>query len=236
VEPIVHHLKNYGLEIWYDRYKTTLGDNLRTRCLDEGAAGGAYAVVILSKHTVKSSFAMEELSILKLRHHQKLVTIFPILYEFSPSNMPAELSWMKELIFKEVDKQSGTREICNHIACKITSDILRECKHQNIQEIVDSQISLLDFASYSFLRRYQEIDRANLNSRITLLYAVYLILIQLETIKQKAQINMISKIFHRLFSETSLSLDIDYRELWLLENSICILIDRYLASRTESKM
>ena len=40
-------------------------------------------------------------------------------------------------------------------------------------------------------------------------------------------LNMISCIFERLFSDTKLNLAIDYRELWLLENSICLLINLY---------
>ena len=46
------------------------------------------------------------------------------LDELAPENLPNNLAWIKELIFKEVDRHSGTREICNHIACKITGDII----------------------------------------------------------------------------------------------------------------
>lgn len=27
VQPIVYHLKNYGINIWYDRYEMVMGDN-----------------------------------------------------------------------------------------------------------------------------------------------------------------------------------------------------------------
>ena len=54
-EPIVHHLKNYGIKIWYDRYELLLGDNRRKKNLYEGATLCKYAIVIISKYTLKSN-------------------------------------------------------------------------------------------------------------------------------------------------------------------------------------
>lgn len=236
VEPAVYHLKNYGIETWYDRYSLIMGDNRIIKNLNEGARDCKYAIVILSQYTSNSSCAMEELSILKARHDQGEVTIFPILYELSPRNIPYELSWIKELIFKEVDRHSGTREICNHIACKITGDIVNECTYHTIQDIIYNSQLLLPTPAYEILRSYQEVDNANLNSRIALLYAVYLTIVHSSEIKPSSLTTLVVKIFERLFSETKLNLSVDYRELWLLENAICILVNCYLISCTESKM
>ena len=179
---------------------------------------------------------MEELDIVRLQHCVGNITLFPILYEIAPNNIPKEFQWIKELIFKEVDRHSGTREVCNHIVCKITQDILENYNYKNIQDIINSSKSLLPATIYSILKSYQVIDNSNFNSRIALLYAAYLIISDSDILPKDFIMNMISKIFTRLFSETSLNLIIDYRELWLLENVICILINYYLASRTESKM
>lgn len=235
-EPIAYHLKNYGIEIWYDRYALLLGDNRINKNLDEGVAQCRYAVAILSQFTEQSICAMEELSIIKERKSNNEVTVFPILYELSPNKIPFKLQWIKDLIFKEADKNSGTREICNHIACKITSDILKNTKYQNIQDIINQNPILLPSATKEILRHYRKIDYSNLNSRVTMLYAAYLTIIHSSQIKINSLTIMISRIFERLFSETGLNLSIDYRELWLLENSISILIDSYLASCTESKI
>ena len=236
VEPIVHHLKNYGINVWYDRYKLLMGDNRIEKNLKEGATNCKYAVIIISTHIFKSTCAMEELDIVRLQHCVGNITLFPILYEIAPNNIPKEFQWIKELIFKEVDRHSGTREVCNHIVCKITQDILENYNYKNIQDIINSSKSLLPATIYSILKSYQVIDNSNFNSRIALLYAAYLIISDLNILPKDFIMNMISKIFTRLFSETSLNLIIDYRELWLLENVICILINYYLASRTESKM
>ena len=79
-EPIVHHLKNYGIKIWYDRYELLLGDNRRKKNLYEGATLCKYAVVIISKYTLKSKCAMEEINIIRKRYRKGDVTVFPILY------------------------------------------------------------------------------------------------------------------------------------------------------------
>lgn len=235
-EPTVFHLKNYGIETWYDRHSLIMGDNRITKNLIEGASECKYALVILSQYTSSSECAMEELSIIKARYDLGEVTIFPILYELSPGNIPYELSWIKEIIFKEVDRHSGTREICNHIACKITGDIVNECTYHSIQDIIHNLQSLLPTPAYEILRNYQEIDNANLNSRIALLYAVYLTIFHSSKIKPSSLTTLVTKIFERLFSETKLNLTVDYRELWLLENAICILVNCYIISCTESKM
>lgn len=80
------------------------------------------------------------------------------------------------------------------------------------------------------------VDMENLNSRISLLYAIYLIISNSGQLKENNIAYLVSKTFDRLFSETRLNLDIDYRELWLLENAICLLINSYLSSCTESNI
>jgi len=213
-----------------------LGDNRIEKNIDEGAGKCGYAITILSKNTVSSACAMEENSIIESRHFQDDITVFPVLYELSPNEIPLRLHWIKALIFKEVDRHSGTREICNHVACKITGDFASKCRHKNINDILRANLSSLPYAANALFHSYQQIDYANLNSRVALLYATYLTIIQSELVPFNPIVCMVKKIFERLFSETLLNLAIDYRELWLLENSICILVDYYLASCTESKM
>lgn len=228
VEPIVHHLKNYGVDIWYDRYAMVLGDDRVEKNLKEGAENCCYALTIISENTIKSKCAMEEINIIKERYYSDDVTVFPILYEISPINLPLELNWIKELIFKEVDKKSGTREICNHITCKITEDILKQYRYKNIKDIVFS--NMMPTSTSAILKCYLDVDFENLNSRISLLYAAYLTIIYSEKTTKYAYSDLTSKIYNRLINEINLNLDVDYRELWLLENTMCILCNNYLLS------
>lgn len=234
-EPIVYHLKNYGINIWYDRQALLLSDNRREKNLDDGARKSMYAIVIISKHTADSICTMEELTIIEERYHKGNVIVFPILYEITPDEIPSKLQWIKELIFKEVDRHSGTREICNHIACKITNDLLNKGRCKNILDVINISSIKLPIVLHELLKSYQGIDNENLNSRVSLLYASYLV-ISVKLTNLNPTTHMISKIFERLYSETRLNLDIDYRELWLLENSICILVNYYMDYCIESSI
>lgn len=229
VEPLVYHLKNYGIDLWYDRHMLLMGDDRVTKNLIEGAAGCGYAIIILSKHTEASSCALEEISILEARFKQGNVTVFPILYELTPNELPEKLCWIKTVIFKEVDKTSGTREICNHIACKITDDFLVDCNYRHIQDIILRPPVKLPLNSVAILESYIEIDHANLNSRVSLLYATYLTIIHTKDNARWVS-PLVTRIFDRVFSEIRLSLATDYREIWLLENALCLLINDYIAS------
>lgn len=234
-QPIVYHLKNYGVDVWYDRYEMVMGDNRIKRNIKEGAGKCGYAIIILSSNTADSICATEEIEILKSRYHKNEVVIFPILYELRPCDIPPKFRWVSDLIFKEVNRTTGTLEICNHIACRITRDILDNCRYISVKEIINANLPLPNPVN-TLLDKYTKIDNANLNSRITLLYATYLIIAESIKPSVASLCEVPTKVFEKLFAETLLNLEIDYRELWLLENSICILIEYYLMSCTESNI
>jgi hypothetical protein len=227
VEPIVYHLKNYGIPVWYDRYTLLMGDNRVQKNLYDGAQTCKYAIIIVSKNTQLSKCAMEEISIVRENNKEHKVTVFPILYDISPDNLTGELIWIKKLIFKECNKNSGTYEICNHIACKITDDILSNYKYTSMISIITQLGNKIPSYTYNILHDYCEIDTNNLNSRVTILYCAYITVKDNIIDTNNNLFILVSKIFTRLFNETKLNLPIDYRELWLLENSICILINMY---------
>lgn len=152
-----------------------------------------------------------------------------------PCDIPPKFGWISNLIFKEVNRTTGTLEICNHIACKITNDMIDNCRYKTIEEIVNSNLNLPKPIK-SLLEKYTKIDNANLNSRVALLYATYIIIVESYNLAIAVLCEVPTKAFERLFTETLLNLTVDYRELWLLENSMCILIEYYFISCTESKM
>ena len=235
-EPIVYHLKNYGMDVWYDRQSLLLGDNRIEKNLIQGAGECTYAIVIISNNTADSVCTMEELNIIQKRSNKNDIVVFPILYEIDPCIIPDELGWIKQLIFKEVNRSSGTRDICNHITCKITSDILSAFEYTGIQEVLDKPNNAMPSIVLKLLRCYCSIDTNNLNARVTMLYSAYLTIVELYNISDRPLCKLSSKIFERLFSETSLNISIDYRELWLLENTICMLINDYINYCNESSI
>ena len=212
-----------------------MGDERLAKNIEEGAGQCEYALIILSTNTIESVCATEEIKILESRYQKKEVVIFPVLYELKPSSIPVEFKWVSKLIFKEVNRTTGTLEICNHIACKITQDMLCNCKHRTIKEIINADLCLPKSVN-SLLSKYTQIDNANLNSRVALLYSTYTVLQSDYLIIEGQLYDVPAKIFERFFTETMLNLTVDYRDIWLLENSLCVLIDRYITSCVESKI
>lgn len=233
-EPLVYHLKNYGFLIWYDRTELLMGDNRIDKNLIEGAGKAKYVIAIISEHSTASQCFMEELEIVHKRYVLSKATIFPILYQISLQDLPNSLQWIKEIIFKEITRDSGTREICNHIACRITNDLLNNYEYKTIYSVVKN-CSIPLFIK-NMLDTYLAIDNENINARVSILYATNLSIqiIYYADSNKDNYVKLVSRIFTRLFDETKLCLKIDYRELWLLENSICLLINYFLESRTDS--
>lgn len=221
-EPIVYHLKNYGVHTWYDRHNLLLGDKRRQKNLEEGAKECSYACIIISENTKFSVCAMEEIEIIKKRYFEGDVTVFPVFYEISPASIPLSLSWTKDLIYKEVNKRSGTREVCNHISCRISENMLMPHHIRNIRDCISWLPSYVP-SIRDILCSYIKADHANVNSKISLLYAAYLVMRNTITFPNSAEVDFACHVFNRLFAETQLNISVDYREIWLLENSMCIL-------------
>ena len=95
-QPIVYHLKNYGINVWYDRYEMIMGDDRFKKNIEEGAGKSKYAIIILSHNTITSFCAREEIQTLKLRYFKGEVTVFPVLYELKPSDIPPVFAWIKK--------------------------------------------------------------------------------------------------------------------------------------------
>ena len=109
-QPIVYHLKNYGINVWYDRHEMVMGDDRIKRNIEEGAGKCRYAIIILSSNTLDSICATEEIKILELRYYEGEVVIFPVLYELKPCDIPQKFIWIRNLIFKEVTHATGDRK------------------------------------------------------------------------------------------------------------------------------
>lgn len=235
-EPIVYHMKNYGFPVWYDRTELLMGDNRVRKNLFEGAGQSKYVIAVISKNSAASECFKEELEVVRKRYYKSEVTVFPVIYEISPQKLPNDLQWICELIFKEIYKSSGTREVCNHIACKITNDFLADYEQKNLYSIA-TNCNIPNLIK-RFIETYLSINNENLNARISILYSLNMTIqnIYIDNSISNDYINLVSRIFTRLFDETKLNLKIDYRNLWMLENAICLLINIYLESLTDSSI
>lgn len=230
VEPIVYHIKNYGADVWYDRDRLLVGDNRQEINLNQGARDSAYSIVIISKHLFQSRCALEEASIIYKEWYEGNKTVFPVLYGINPDALPDEFIWIKSIIYKEITKDSGTREFATHLMCRITEDALYDYPYRDLIDVIDHG-SVLPKHIHKLLQDYCLLDASNINSRITLLYAIYTFLSENEPLEMEFS-EIIRKTFNRLFSETKLNIHVDYRDIWLLENMLCLYMNQLLiASR-----
>jgi hypothetical protein len=225
VESILYHLANYGIAIWYDRHRMRLGD-LYCDNFSEGISNTDYAVVILSRNINSALCLKEEMECIKAQFDQGKLTVFPLLYKIKPDEIPIEYQWITKLVYKEFDDKSGTLLICNHIMSRILTDELQKCSHQSLYDLQKSMSQEgKDAFLETMLRSYLDIDRNNLNARIAILFCLY----TYATIKYGI-VDILPqhywRVFERFFSYTKLHLEVDSREMLILELAIMILINK----------
>lgn len=222
VESIMYHLANYGFALWYDRHKMLLGDKRNYKNFIEGIEETKYAIIVLSENSIQSICVQEELVYLEKQYNSDSITIFPIFYKLSPKKLPKQYAWLRKLVYKELDDKSGTLMTCNHIITKILLDELENCKHKTLNSLLRAfEQNNQDEFIRKMIRTYLEIDGGNHNSRISILYSLFVYLTnEMKTIDMFPQNYW--KGFERMSSYTKLDLAIDLRETLILETQTMI--------------
>lgn len=128
VESILFHLTNYGLPVWYDRHKMLLGDERDYKNFDEGVNSCNYAIIILSKNTIKSTCANEEIDLIYEKFKRRQMYVFPLFFNIKASDLPKKYTWMTKLVYKELTIGNDSRSACNHIICRILLDEIQKYK------------------------------------------------------------------------------------------------------------
>lgn len=81
-EPLVHELQQRGLNVWFDKFEITLGDSI-SRKINEGLAGCAYGVVILSPSFFTKTWTQVELEGLFARNVAEGKVILPVWHDIT---------------------------------------------------------------------------------------------------------------------------------------------------------
>ena len=82
VRPLAEGLKNHGVEVWYDEFALTIGDNLR-RSIDRGLANSRYGVVVISRDFMLKEWAQRELDGLVAREVGGVKVILPVWHNIT---------------------------------------------------------------------------------------------------------------------------------------------------------
>lgn len=225
VEHMIFHLKNYGIDVWYDFHDMFIGDDRFHTNFEYGIAESKYVIFIISPDFFKSNCAMEELNYAQKLYEENKITLFPILYLLKASELPAEYNWIKKIIYNEVDAQSGTLFVTNQIIEKILYDIVKNLPFRSFSEIAN----FLKDKNTNYLCRlaeaYLNLDKPNYSARIAILYAIFLYI----TSDKKIQLeNYIPKIVNRIVTFTSLNISLDHLTFSIFELTILIALNKFL--------
>ena len=220
-ESIFYHIRNMGLPIWYDRNEIIMGDNRDYKNFVEGVESSNYAVIILSPNSIKSVCANEEIDLIYKRFKKKKTYVFSVFYNIKAERIPEKYSWMKRLVYKELDPSTDSRSLCNHIVCKVLNDYIQKLPYRGVNQFA----ALLQEPLKTLLTNYNSTDAGNYNARAALLYAGMLF------IKNSGKIfpDYCEKGLNLLFSETKLSLPMDWRESLIFERLFVIMANYYLS-------
>ena len=213
IESIYYHLKNIGIQVWYDRNEILMGDNRNYKNFIEGVESCNYSIIILSPNSIESVCANEEIDLIYDRYIDNKMYVFPVFYNISATEIPPRYNWMKTLVYKELNISTDSRGLCNHVICKYLLDQVHRLEYQSLNELCNISNPFI----YNIVSNYLEIDGTNYNARIALLYSAIL---YIKTFYQVPA--YCSKGSQYLFNETKLSLPIDLRETIIFERLFLI--------------
>lgn len=225
VEPMVFHLKNYGINVWYDFHNMFLGDNRFIENFELGIGKSRYVIFIISHNFFKSACAVEELKYAQALYEKGEITLFPILYLITASELPMEYSWIRKIIYNEVNEQSGTIFVSNQITEKILHDEVNTLPLRSFSEISSYLKNNSNEYLKNILETYLFLDMPNYSAKTAILYAVYLYISIENTTKYD---NYINKIINRIVSFTSLNISLDHLTFSIFNLAILIALNKYL--------
>lgn len=225
VESMVFHLKNYGMNVWYDFHDMMLGDNRFYENFETGIGKSTYVIFIISHNFFSSRCATEELKYAQNLYEKGEIILFPILYLMKASALPEDYSWIKKIIYNEVNEQSGTLFVTNQIIEKLLYDEGKMLPYRSFSEL--SKVCYKQEKLYlgNLLDTFISLDLPNYSARMALLYAAYLFVTVEGTEKYDTYIN---KIVSRIFSFTSLNITLDHLTFRIFQLAMLIALNKYL--------
>ncbi|MFC3748633.1 toll/interleukin-1 receptor domain-containing protein [Paenibacillus sp. GCM10012306] len=229
VRSILYHLENYGINVWYDYHEHYLGDNKFDNYV-RGIKESKYAIIVISEHFFESSGAIEEIEVIYKEFQRRKIHIFPIFYKIKAKDLPSKYDWLSDLIYNEVDNTTGTLAICNQIICKFLKDTISFYKYADLADCyhkLNEQVGRIDNSKYlsELINTYYNIDRNNLNGRITILYSLFL---YISNLRDVCVPKYVTKSISYLFNLTKLDLISDFKELTIVEYALVIYLNQII--------
>lgn len=228
VKSCLYHLKNYGINVWYDYHELILGDPKKEKNFQYAIKNNIYFIIIYSKNFFDSPCAIEEEKLIFEEFTARQITIFPLLYNIKFSQLPDSYQKkLENLIYNEIDDSSGTINPINQIVTKFLIDKINNSSLDLTPTLECIDISNLndDFLK-DILTTYKNLDKKNFNSRISIMYCITKH-IDLNYVIIDSD-RYLFKILYYLFNYTYLSVEFNHKEIIIAELALILILKTIL--------
>ena len=222
VESIIFHLKNYGFDVWYDFHDMYLGSNRIKENFEYGIKSNKYIIFVMSDNIFSSTCAMEELDFARELYEKNEIVFLPIFYNYKADNLPRDYEWIKKIIYNEVTDKSGTIYVINQIIERILNDFVFELQFKNFESICHVFENSNNYL-YSVINAYTRIDLDNYNTRLGILYSIYLYIKSLSYDSNYP--SFCEKVITRLHTFTRLNISIDHLSFNIFQLTALIVLN-----------
>lgn len=216
IHDFYHYLSNFGLEIWYDRQNTNIGDDRRKENIDNGVKNKniKYAIIFYSDNFANGRICKEEYQILVERYYNQELKLFPVFLHGEPFNVDQNFSLCTKLVFKVLKSSLDYYSLSLFILAKITQDELDIYNLKTIRDLIHSKNT--NNLYYKLLFEYENIDKKNYSMRISMLFSIFM-MISSNFIVTKSNICTMKFIFYK---NCKMPLKEENKELQIMENIV----------------
>ena len=227
VKSCLYHLKNYGMNVWYDYHELILGDKKKEKNFIKAINNCDYFIIIYSNDFFNSPCAINEEKLIFEEENKRNIVIFPLLYNMKYSELPHDYqSKIENRIYNEITDKTGSIDSINQIIVKILLD-----KMGYDEFTVTPQIDLLILNNIKndylkdILYHYLQISKDNFNSRISFLFCIYKYIKYKD--KNRKMPEYLSQPMEYLSHYTTLNIPYNHKELIIAELVIINLLILY---------
>ena len=224
VKSCLYHLKNYGIDVWYDYHELILGDHKREKNFEHAIKNNDYFIVIYSDNFFNSPCAIEEEQRIFKELEKRKISVFPLLYNIKFSNLP--LSYQEKidnLIYNEINDNTGSLNSINQIITKVLIDKITKSENDETPILSSKNYTKIkEIYVKELLRFYDNIEKSNFNARIAVLFSISKYL-ELKYPDEKNE--YLYKIVNYLFKFTNLNIEFNHKEIIISELAIMLLLE-----------
>lgn len=149
VMPLANKLKEYGVNVWIDKFTLKLGDSL-SKSIDEGLREANYGVVVLSKFFLSKGYTDYELRSLISREIGNRKVILPIWHNINKHDIEQYSYYLTDKFALNSNEQSLS-DIAEAIIEIVRPDIYKTIENLHVTKILyeNSKVGKADFHKFS---------------------------------------------------------------------------------------